>query len=443
LFGLSVQILGLTGLLILPRVQPNDLDASGRKLRYLAAILAGGVIVNYLLGLLCNSFDRAFIAALFLCVAGTLVYLKVNRGLLHALKFDFSWVTCCFLTAAGVLIGAQIVFEPLYGWDARSIWFFHAKVINHIGGLYINEAWWSVDFPFSHIDYPKMIAYLGAQFAHIAGFWNEYLPKWSLLLLLFPALLGIFSFCENRVSFIFLGLLFFVPGSLLWNGYMDGYLAIYAGLGALFALDWLESNNRVDLVAAVIFLTVACNLKNEGMVLIGVISVCLMPLIWRKFFKQSSRIDLWSVSQAVVCVLMIFGLAFLWVCLRQYNGIAGDMQFSGASLTKLSERFANVDPLLTTMRLMSLAGGLWQSVIVACVSAILYRFVHNRIPSAVLAIISMALIYTVILVVVYLSTPYDLVWHLLSSAPRTTLPITFLLGAASYRLLQQFERINK
>ncbi len=258
-----------------------------------------------------------------------------------------------------------------------------------------------------------------------------------------PALLGLFSFCERRLSFLLLILLFFVPGSLLWNGYMDGYLSIYAGLAALFALDWLESGNRIDLIAGVAFLAVVSSLKNEGLVLAGVIVLCLLPVIWRKFCsRQPGRVKLGSLFQAGLCLLMVFGVALLWVWLRQRHGFVNDLSFSSKSLEIIGSRIAETESLLTVARLMLTASGLWQAIVVAVITGILCRVVCRNLCPAVLIALSMASIYSMILVMVYLATPYDLVWHLLSSAPRTTLPVIFLLGISIYRLMRQIEYVD-
>ena len=39
------------------------------------------------------------------------------------------------LLLLGLPVVVRILFEPLYGWDGRSIWFFHGKMLFHAGAL--------------------------------------------------------------------------------------------------------------------------------------------------------------------------------------------------------------------------------------------------------------------------------------------------------------------
>ena len=56
-----------------------------------------------------------------------------------------------------LLLFVPILSLPLYDWDARSIWFFHGKMIYYAGTLG-PEAGWNIQTPqFSHVDYPKLV----------------------------------------------------------------------------------------------------------------------------------------------------------------------------------------------------------------------------------------------------------------------------------------------
>src|SRR5262245_48515143 len=103
----------------------------------------------------------------------------------------------------------RILSEPLSVWDARSIWFFHAKMIWVHGGLSQHGGWNHASLAFSHPDYPKLVPALAAELAWLQGHWNEFGPKASLLVMLVPLLFWIFSFQAARASFVLLVLLFF------------------------------------------------------------------------------------------------------------------------------------------------------------------------------------------------------------------------------------------
>jgi len=143
----------------------------------------------------------------------------------------------------------QIFAEPLYRWDARSIWFFHARMIWLAQGL--GSGWDHPSLAFSHPDYPKLGPSLAAQVAYLAGHWNEYAPKGGLFLLLVPAVLLLLGFRANRASFLMIVvLLFFSQYAWLSNGYMDGYVVLYSALALLLLGRLLSSRNRADFYAA-------------------------------------------------------------------------------------------------------------------------------------------------------------------------------------------------
>jgi hypothetical protein len=101
-----------------------------------------------------------------------------------------------------------ILSKPLSAWDARSIWFFHAKMIYTEGALSQAAGWSHPSVVFSHVDYPKLVPVLAAQVTYINGLWNEYLPKVALIFMLVPALLWLFSFSRRSFSFVLLLMVF-------------------------------------------------------------------------------------------------------------------------------------------------------------------------------------------------------------------------------------------
>ena len=53
-------------------------------------------------------------------------------------------------------------------------------------------------------------------------------------------------------------------------------------------------------------------------------------------------------------------------------------------------------------------------------------------------VILILLLYAIVLFIVYLSTPYDLLWHLNTSVDRTMLPVNGGIMVGSYYILNQF-----
>lgn len=79
-------------------------------------------------------------------------------------------MTACVL----LLYYFTILIDPLEDWDARSIWFFHAKMIAAAESIGLRAGWGHPSLRFSHSDSPNLIPALAAQLSHLLGYWNEY-----------------------------------------------------------------------------------------------------------------------------------------------------------------------------------------------------------------------------------------------------------------------------
>lgn len=181
---------------------------------------------------------------------------------------SFSWARAALFLGLVALFTARIMIDPIQKWDARSIWFFQGKMIYYSGTIQVN--WDPLRYLFANLDYPKLQPLLASQMALLAGFWNEFLPKFSLVHLFLPVAAFLTQLSRRSPGFFaFLLLSLFVPGSLLWEGYMDGYVGLFGGLGALFAARFFLAGNTRDLGTAMAPLGVAISLKNDGALLFG------------------------------------------------------------------------------------------------------------------------------------------------------------------------------
>jgi hypothetical protein len=285
LAALSLSWLYIAGLGALPAIllagrsrpagagTPEERERSGFTL--LAAVWSFGLCLNYLLALVLGGMAATLLlgSALALVLGGAALWL--NRGWL-------AWPgpAAAGLVALAVLLvlAAAILLDPLHDWDARVIWFFHGKIVYFAGMLAPDSQ--LVFYTVPHPDYPKLLAVLAAETATMAGFWNEYLPKLGLVLLLPAPILALLTL-RRRPWTLALGIFGFlaVPQQFLSNGSMDGYLALYAAVAALFLADWLEGGGDAALLAAAGALGVAGGLKLEGMIVYAALGLALAALV--------------------------------------------------------------------------------------------------------------------------------------------------------------------
>jgi len=199
--------------------------------------LLAGFIINFGILLIVQSLTLSLIIGGILSLTGLVLYgiysFRYHIGKVTHPDSLEKWIAIVFMSA--LFIG-PVLTQPLYDWDARSIWYFHAKMIYTAGSIGLSAGWRDLAVTFSHPDYPKLIPSLASQVMYIMGFWNEYLPKISLYLVFIPAFFWLVSFARKSISYLFL--IIIMPFSLfpwLWNGYMDGMLGLYFCLSLLLS----------------------------------------------------------------------------------------------------------------------------------------------------------------------------------------------------------------
>src|SRR6185295_10989627 len=100
-------------------------------------------------------------------------------------------LTLALIWGASVPLLFVTVFSPVFHWDSRSIWSFHAKLIYFEGSLARSGGWADPSISFwSHTDYPVLVPSLTAVLGWTLGVWNEYLMKWPCGLLIIGVALG-------------------------------------------------------------------------------------------------------------------------------------------------------------------------------------------------------------------------------------------------------------
>lgn len=401
-----------------------------------------GLIINYSITLLFKPLHISLILSGIFSTIGLVCYalylFKSYRG------HHIIWPSLCqwmgVLVVCTLFLG-PIITEPLKDWDARSIWFFHGKMIYEAETICREAGWQHPSVAVTHPDYPKLIPALSAQSAYIIGFWNEYFPKISLLFILIPAIILIFSFAERSYSFVFLLLL--IPFSFyrwLWNGYMDGYFAMFLSLAMLLFGRYLIRLTFIDLAASISCLTVLLYLKNEGLlaVLSGMITIILFALLSNNIktvnILQGLSRRKWSYGTATLTA--IFPL-LIWSFYKRLWGLESDLQiFSLGAITRILTRLHDGSYLLIMQSMYEQL-----KIPVMLLGLIYFASIARKISLSKnhLSPLVTGGIYCLGIFVVYLLTPQDLSWHLQYSIDRTMLPITGCIYVTCYMIFKKIE----
>ena len=321
-------------------------------------------------------------------------------------------------------------------WDARSMWAFHAKRIFLDNNLY---AGFDKYMPELENAYPRLPASLSATLAQIIGHWNEIFPKSTNILVLVPALFVQCSFLKNKKT-ILLWLMFvlLISGRILVNGSMDGLVAMYFVANCLliynlfleenltYGKDSIEINqNKMTLFFAGIFCGIILSLlKNEGLVM--VIFLLMSTFLFKIYLKKK------ITKKEIIFGILVLIPVFIWKFLTIYNGIYPTMIGASTSENLIGlnsfERMILRIGEINSYKLIFKHLLFNEKFIIALLIfffCIYKNFQNNKLVYSF--VITNALMYYVALYIVYFQTPFDLPWHLSSSAARVMPSMTMIL----------------
>ena len=428
LFGLGVLLSFLCASIMDGAVVAEDTDRGQR----FATCLVFGLLLNHSLALLLSDLKSSLVVGCSLSVAALIVLAAVQRRRLRKV-ISVQWLFLSFVLYLACLY--VVLAEPLDGWDARSIWFFHGKMIFYNASIDAGGDWTLSSIGFSHTDYPEMVPILAAQIASVAGYWNEYLPKMSLVALLLPALLLLFSIFGGKswqTVFIAVPLLF--TGVWLKNGYMDGYLALYGGLAAFYLGRWLDNANRMDLVSGVLATGVVLDLKNEGMLYALIVTALLCSFLLSKRIRHAAQQSVRLREDLPLLIVALSGWV-LWERKKQLFHLKNDLQLGFSSLETLLHRLSE-GSLALILKSLYVTYDVNLSLGIFLLSLVWSVRKGRRPGRGALFCALVAILYFAGIVMIYLATPFDLVSFHLPTGNRTMLPVHMLLLAASLSLFQ-------
>jgi hypothetical protein len=316
------------------------------------------------------------------------------------------------------------------------MWAFHAKRIFLDDNLY---AGFDKYMPELMNAYPLLPASLSATLAQIIGHWNEIYPKSTNVLVLLPALFVQCSFLKNNKS-ILLWLMFTLLflGRALVSGLMDGLVAMYFVTNCLIIYNlFFEENSiygqnsqKINKNKNVFFLLgIFCGiilslLKNEGLVM--VILLLLSAFLFKIYLKKKIR------KREIIFGILVFIPIFIWKSLTAYNGIYPAYLGSGNveplmvlnSFDRIILRLGEINNYKLVFKYLLLNEKFIIALLIFLFS--IYKgFEKNKLIYSF--VIANALMYYIVLYIVYFSTPNDLYWHLSSSSTRVIPSIVMIL----------------
>ena len=335
---------------------------------------------------------------------------------------NYNYLRLFIISLLALSLGSMTV-----DWDARSVFGFHAKRIFLDDNLY---AGFDKYMPGLMNAYPLLPASLSATLAQIIGHWNEIYPKSTNILVLLPALFVQCSFLKNNKPILLwlMFILLFTARNLV-SGLMDGLVAMYFVTNCLiiynlfieehlvYGKNSVEINkNKITLFFSGVFCGIILSLlKNEGFVII--ILLLLSTFLFKIYLKKKIR------KREIIFAILVLTPMFVWKLLATYNGVYA-LAIGFNSFDQIILRLSEINSYKLVFRYLLLN----EKFIIALLIfffCIYKNFQNNKLVYSF--VITNALMYYITLYIVYLSTPYDLSWHLIGSSTRVMPTMVMIL----------------
>lgn len=413
-------------LLLMAKNEWVSMFESRHLIHTVALLLTFGLLLDHAIGILTGDLKAqsniawtsliGFAAAIALAVRA---YRGSQTEAARDAMFSKSTIISITLTTATVSAVSLAVFaEPLVAWDARSIWFFHAKAIFFDGGLRPSSFWLNDAYNWSHKYYPQLASMLAARYADfMLADWNEYAPKGVLVPLAVSSMLGLLVFYRNwkQLLFVLLAVVTLL-GDQLTNGYQDGWLALYGCIAILALARWSSTRSRKDLALGCAAVAMTLCLKNEGQLLFV---AALIPFLYGTYLHKK---HLHPRDAAVAAVFLPF---IFWVIQKPRLPTGEGLQGGGLIGRAMDVVFEWPELLYRLSVLVQTTAE--DTFLLETALAFIIVGVCAKVTRHDLLIGAPTAIYTVGLVAVYLGTPYDFNFHVQTSLDRVTLFPTLLL----------------
>lgn len=472
--GLSLAIYGgvtvLLGSLALRLCIPTLSTSSRQALTgWAPAFLAGQLVLTTVLllgGFLPLSLPGLGLLVLALAVTSAVRALRSRQGSRSrgaevgtqaspSRDLHWAWISAGTLALLYPNVLFWILRRPVVDWDARSIWFFHARVLWIDRGL---DPALFTDPTYLHSAYPLHLPAQGAWLSLLhdrlwGGGWSDVAAK-SFLLLSFAAFFHLlWKLLRMRGLPVWLGLVASVAffdygmragidgfGYAHVNGYADAH---YIAPFLLALLAFSLPADRGGPALGCLLLAYGANVKLESglyvlLLTVGAAGVAGMAWIHRRKGGSRSGVEVLrhGVHPALLLGVLLGGLPLgLWSLFRAVHGIRSAMDplrwltDLPAAIALLAER---APWILGYFRHHALARGAW-ALVAIWLGLLAFRWVRDggslRLDRVEWVGVAVTLTLPAVLLVIYGLTPMELDLHLRTSADRLlALPQALLYG---------------
>jgi hypothetical protein len=343
-----------------------------------------------------------------------------------------------FLEISGAFFHAWLL--PMEAYDAVSNWGLKAKAI-FLAGRIPESFLRNSNYEVFHPDYPLLVPLLESYVYRCLGDLREASAKVVFPLYLVGCVAIVMATLRRtgqtrRSCLLFAFLLVSVPYFLeqATNGYADLVVSFYVGAGSLYLYLWQVKGTGLFLILSALLTSCAALTKNEGLVSVGIHLVWLaVVLLSRSGIALRTRLASLGIYFCILATVLM-----PWYLFKTSLGLRNDVINSEVAAGLKLNSFSRVGPILYHLQTQVFGPKNWNLVWILLCAAIGLR--HRsllRSPAMfVLCAMSLTLVayMSVYLITPYTIPPFDVTWHLRTSASRLLLHLlpqaVFLIGLA-------------
>jgi len=338
------------------------------------------------------------------------------------------WWAIVLLAAFLVVLGIDLLFQPLWAYDAWAQWTPKAKSFVLFDGL--DARYFETTAPNS--DYPVLVPAIEAiDFRFMGGFATQVLHLQFFLLIVAYAG-SLFELLLPRARAIFVWALVatvvVAPSLGIQAAYAlaDVPLAVFFSLAGLFAWIWLEEEDLGALALLAIFSAAAVASKNEGALFVGTLFVVVLVLT---VFGRAWRTALLTLAAGAVALVGIVPWR-LWA-----RGHHLTNYYAGSALHL--DRIGRVPTSVVRLLREAFDPTSWLALLPLALVAAVLAWVYGGARRGPLLVVATLVLSFVELVIVYWATSLPFDYDLNTTARRVIMSPLLFAAVLSPLLLEQ------
>ena len=354
-------------------------------------------------------------------------------------RVEWFLIAAIVIQTAGSFLHAWLL--PMEAYDAVANWGLKAKAI-FLAGSIPESFLRNPNYEVFHPDYPLLVPLLESYIYRCVGDLREASAKMAFPLYLAGCVAILIAALRRagqtrRACLLYGFVLVSIPyfSEQATNGYADVVVSFYFGGGSLYLYLWQTKGRGLFLVLSALLTGCAALTKNEGLVLVGIHFVWLAAVL----LSRSEIVLRRRLVNLGIYFCILAAVLLPWYLFKDSLGLRNDVINKDAVFAGLNwNSFSRVGPILYHLQTQVFGPKNWNLVwILLCAAVGLRHRILLRSPAVfVLCAIGLTLAtyMSVYLITPYTIPPFDVTWHLRTSASRLLLhvlpQVVFLIGLA-------------